>query len=74
MSRRVCETHIYHEGRFEAFAGFGMEEKVELLIITDENWDDNTDYLRVVDLEEIVANIFHIHNFGLQPVSIEPSC
>ena len=74
MSRRVCETHIYHEGRFEAFAGFDVEEKVELLIITDENWDDNTDYLRVVDLEAIVADILHFDNFSLQPVSIEPQC
>ena len=74
MSRRVCETHIYHEGRFEAFAGFDMEEKVELLIITDENWDDDTDILRVVDLEAIVADIFHIDNFSLQRESIERQC
>ena len=74
IRRRVCETHMYHEGRFEAFTGSDAEEKVELLIITDENWNDNTEFLRVVDLEAIVAEILHIDNFSLQRESIEPHC
>ena len=74
IRRRVCETHMYHEGRFEAFTGSDTEEKVELLIITDENWNDNTEFLRVVDLEAIVAKILHIDNFSLQRESIEPHC
>ena len=74
IRRRVCETHMYHEGRFEAFTASDTEEKVELLIITDENWNDNTDFLRVVDLDAIVAEILNIDNFSLQPKSIEPHC
>ena len=74
LKRRVCETHIYQEGRFEVFTGCGSDKKVELLIITDENWDDNSQFLRVSDIKEIVADILDIDNFSLELLSIETQC
>ena len=74
LKRRVCETHVYHEGRFEVFTGSGSDKKVKLLIITDENWDDNSEFLRVSDLKKIVADILDIDNFSLELASIEHHC
>ena len=74
IKRRVCETRIYHEGRFEVFTGSKTQKKVELLIITDENWDDSIKFVKVVDLEALVAKCLNIDHFDLQIVSIEPHC
>ena len=74
LKRRVCETHIYQEGKFEVFTGSGSDKKVKLLIITDENWDDNSEFLRVSELKRIVANILNIDNFSLELESIETNC
>ena len=74
LKRRVCETHIYQEGKFEAFTGSGSEKKVELLIITDENWDSNSQFFRVADIKEIVSDILDIDNLSLQLERIETNC
>ena len=74
IKRRVCETHIFQEGRFETFVSCDPEKKVELLIITDENWDNNTPFQKVLDVKEIVSDILEIDNFNLQLVSIEHHC
>ena len=74
IKRRVCESSIYHEGRFEVFTGCDSEDKVELLIITDDNWDDYTQFMKVLDLERIVANSLNFDRFSLQLASIEPQC
>ena len=74
IKRRVCETHIFQEGRFETFVSCDPDKKVELLIITDENWDNNTPFHKVLDLKEIVADILDIDNFSLQLVSVEHHC
>ena len=74
IKRRVCETRIYHEGRFEVFTGSKTQKKVELLIITDENWDDSIKFVKVVDLEAWVAKCLNIDHVDLQIVSIEPHC
>ena len=74
LKRRVCETHIYQKGRFEAFTGSGSDKKVELLIITDENWDSNSQFFRVADIKEIVSDILDIDNLSLQLERIEHNC
>ena len=74
IKRRVCETHIFQEGRFEAFTGTDSDKKVELLIITDENWDNNTPFQKVLDIKKIVAKILDIDDFSLQLVRIEQNC
>ena len=74
IKRRVCETHIFKEGRFEAFTGSNSDKKVELLIITDEKWDNNTPFHKVLDIKEVVADILDIDNFSLQLVKIEHNC
>ena len=74
IKRRVCETRIYHEGRFEAFSGTHSDKKVELTIITDEYWDDSIKFVKVLDLEELVAECLDIDRFNLQIISIEPHC
>ena len=74
IKRRVCETRIYHEGRFEAFSGSKSDNKVELLIVTDDNWDYSIEFVKVLDLEELVAECLNIDHFNLQIVCIEPQC
>ena len=71
IKRRVCETRIYQEGRFEAFTGNDSEKKVELLLITDENWDDSIKFVTVSELEGIVADSLDVNNFSLQIVRID---
>ena len=74
IMRRVCDSSIYHEGRFEKFTGSDSKKMVELLIITDDNWDDYTPFVRVLDLEKIVAKCLDFNQFNLHLVSIEPHC
>ena len=74
IKRRVCETRIYHEGRFEAFSGKKSDKKVELLIITDENWDDSISFVKVLHLEALIAKCLKIDCFNLQIFRIEPKC
>ena len=74
IGKRICETHVYFKGSFETFTVSEAKKKVELLIITDENWDYNTQFLRVIDLKAIVAKCLHISNFALEIVSVEPHC
>ncbi|CAI8033920.1 hypothetical protein GBAR_LOCUS19121 [Geodia barretti] len=74
IRRRVCETSIYHEGRFEVFTGSQSDKKVELTIITDEYWDDSIGFVKVLDLEALVAKCLNIDRFNLQMFRIEPNC
>ena len=74
IKRRVCETRIYHEGRFEAFSGSKSDKKVELLIITDENWDDSIKFVKVLDLEALITKCLKIDCFDLQIFRIELKC
>ena len=74
IRRRVCETSIYQEGRFEVFAGGQSDKKVELIIITDEYWDDSIGFVKVLDLEALVAKCLNIDRFNLHILSIEPNC
>ena len=75
IKRRVCETHIYHEGRFEPFSSSSSEEKkVELVIITDECWNDSIQFVKVIELEGLVAKCLDIDQFSLEIVNIESNC
>ena len=75
IKRRVCETHIYQEGRFKAFSSSSSsEEKVELVIITDEYWNDSIQLMKVLELEELVADCLDIDQFCLEVVNIESNC
>ena len=74
ITRRVCESAIYHEGRFEAFTGTDSEDMAELVIITDESWDDYQPLVNVLDLERVVAKCLNIDRFILHLASIERNC
>ena len=74
IRRRVCETEAYEEGRVEGFTPRDSEERVELVIVTDENWNGNTEFLRLLDLEAIVAECLDIDDFILKRKSIESNC
>ena len=74
IKRRVCESSIYHEGRFEMFTSTDSKERVELTLITDDNWDDYTPLVRLIDLEDVVATCLNIDRFVLELKSIEPHC
>ena len=74
IKRRVCESSIYHEGRFEMFTSTDSKERVELTLITDDNWDDYTPLVNLLDLEDVVATSLNIDRFVLELKSIEPHC
>ena len=74
IQRRVCESTVFHRGTFETFTKSDSTECVELLLITDETWNLNTKFVKVCDLEEVVANALDIDTFTLQLVRIEPQC
>ena len=74
IKRRVCETSIYYDGEFKIFTGSKSEKTVELLIITDENWNDATPFVNVKDFEIIISNAFRCNRILLNLQSIEPRC
>ena len=73
---RVCETCVFQEGRFEVFTGSESkdEDKVDLIIITDDKWDRYSRLVNVFDLEEVVTKRLKIKRFNLQLKSIKPQC
>ena len=74
IKRRVCETSLYYDGKFKVFTGSDSKETVELVIITDENWDDYTPFLRVKAFESIIAAAFRCDKIFINLQSIEPQC
>ena len=70
IKRRVCEASFYYDGKFKVFTGSDSKETVELVIITDENWDDYTPFLRVKQFENIIANAFRCDEIFLTLQSI----
>ena len=74
IKRRVCETSLFYDGKFKVFTGSDSKEIVELVIITDENWDKYTPFLSVKELEFIIANAFRCDEIFLTLQSIEPQC
>ena len=74
VKRRVCETSLYYDGKFKVFTGSDSKETVELVIITDENWDDYTPFLRVKEFESIIAKAFRCDKIFMILQSIEPQC
>lgn len=74
ISRRVCECSVYNDGKFEVFHGTDSQDIVELIIITDETWDMYTKFVKVLDLERIVAKVFRCNPSILKLESIEPQC
>ena len=74
IRRRVFECSMYHEGRFEVFSGPLSKNTVQLLIVTDENWDEYTPFVKVLNLEKIVASSLNFSRFVLHLERIEPQC
>ena len=74
IKRRVCDTSLYYDGKFKVFTGSDSKETVDLVIVTDENWNDYTPFLKVLDFESIIANAFRCDKIFLTLQSIEPQC
>ena len=72
IMRRVCETSLYYDGKFKVFTGSDSKETVELVIITDESWNDYTPILRVTEFEAIISKAFRCDKIFLTLQSIEP--
>ena len=58
IKRRTCKTSLYYDGKLKVFTGSDSKETIELVILTDENWDDYTPFLRAKEFEIIIANAF----------------
>ena len=74
IKRRVCDTSLYYDGKLKVFTGSDSKEKIELVIKTDENWNDYTPFLEVLDFESIIAKAFRCNKIFLTLQSIEPQC
>ena len=74
IKRRVCETSLYYDGQFKVFTGSDSEESVNLLIITDESWNEFTEFVKVTKLKPIIAEAFKCSEIFLALQSIEPRC
>ena len=75
IKRRVCETSLYRDGQFEQFTGSSnSEEKINLLIITDERWNQFAKYVDITEFETIIAKAFRCNKIFLTLKSIKPQC
>ena len=74
IKRRVCETSLYYDGQFKVFTGSDSEESVNLLIITDESWNELTEFVKVTNLRPIIAGAFRCNEIFLALQSIKPQC
>lgn len=74
IQRWVCESSIYHEGKFEKFNRTDFDDDVNLVIITDDSWNEYTPFLRIRDLERILQKAFRCSSIFLKLESIEPHC
>ena len=74
IKRRVFETSLYSDGKFKVFTGSDSKETVELVIITDDNWNNYTPFLEVLDFESIIAEAFRCNKIVLALQSIKPQC
>ena len=74
IKRRVCETSLYYDGQFKVFTGSHSEGSVNLIIITDETWNEFTEFVKVKKLRSIIAGAFRCNKFSLSLQSIEAMC
>ena len=74
IQRWVCESSIYHEGKFKRFDKRDLEDEVELVIITDDSWNENTPFFRIRELESILEKAFRCSSIFLRLESIEHHC
>ena len=72
--RRVCDSTVYQEGKFESLTSSDSKEVVELILITDDEWNEFTPFLNVLELKDIVAKYLNINDFNLELVNISPQC
>ena len=50
------------------------KDAVELVIITDHQWDECTQFVNVLELKDIIAHALNIDDFNLELLSITPQC
>ena len=72
--RRVCDSTVYQEGKFESLTSSDSKDVVELILITDDEWNEFTPFLNVLELKDIVAKYLNINDFNLELVNISPQC
>ena len=72
--RRVCDSTVYQEGKFESLTSSDSKDVVELILITDDQWNEFTPFLNVLELKDIVAKYLNINDFNLELVNISPQC
>ena len=70
--RRVCDSTIYQEGKFESITSSDSKDMVELILITDDGWNEFTPFLNVLELKDIIAQYLNKTDFNLELVNISP--
>ena len=73
IKRRVCDSSMYYEGRFNP-ENSCAPKGCNLVLITDERWKSKSSSEDVLDLMEVVAVIFGIKGFVLCLKGIKENC
>ena len=74
IRNRVCKISVYREGRFEMFTSGEKNERVDLLLITDENWNEDMEFMKILKLEKTVAKCLGFDDFHLHLEAIQSQC
>ena len=74
IMRRVCDSTVYRAEKIEIMTESVAKDAVELVIITDHQWDECTQFVNVLELKDIIAHALNIDDFNLELLSITPQC
>ena len=74
VKTRVCETSVYKEGKFQPGEMSSPADGADLLIITDHTWSAERSLQELLNLRDIVAEIFKIKDFALSLHKVESKC
>ena len=74
VMRRVCDSAVYQDGKFEALTAEKGKNATDVVVITDDQWDECTEFLYVLELKDIIAHALNITNFNMELLKITPQC
>ena len=74
VKRRVSESSLYYGGAFNPGEEYALKEGCNLVLITDDIWNQETALEAVFELEEYISDVLGIEEFVLALKAIEANC
>ena len=72
---RVCESYLFQKGEIKPFDEKNPSCPIpDLILITDETWNQYKAFLSVLELRRCVGEVFGIHEFNFNLKSIDANC